>query len=136
MCDRETLLTEEAVYMHKLFFGATAPVEVVRQYVAANLRCPLAADGSESGAIHKIVTRELDAEAIEFVLRCRRQSRTLTQKVHILFYLVEVRTHYSSWFVSTAPGRWRALAAVAWALLRSSWKYAKGSYLVWRHRLV
>jgi hypothetical protein len=60
----------------------------------------------------------------------------LTQKIQILFYLAECESDYYEYFVSQKAGRSAALFALAGSLLKTAYKYVKGTYLVRRHGLV
>src|SRR5580658_7222193 len=88
-------LALEARYLHRAFFGSDPPSEVVDRYIAANLICC----DEPSALTNTIVARGLDAEAIELTLRLRKGPTILTKKIQILFYLVEVRSAYYSFFV-------------------------------------
>ena len=125
-------LRVEAVYLHRAFFRSDPPSEVVDRYIAANLICC----GESDALTGTIVARGLDAEAIEFALRLRKGPTILTKKIHILFYLVEVRSAYYSFFVGGGESRPRALSGVLYAALLTAVKYVKGAYLVRKHGLV
>ncbi len=125
-------LAKEARHLHRVFFGDDPPSEVVDRYVAANaIYCPGASRLADT-----VVARELDAEAIELVLRTRKGPPALTKKIRILFYLVEVRSAYHGFFVGDGESRPRAAWGLASSLFQTAAKYVKGAYLIRRHRLV
>ena len=124
-------LEREARYLHELFFGCNAAPEVVERYVAASQLCL-----GEQRIASLIVEKRLDAEAIELVLRARRLDTVLTRKIQILFYLVEVRSHYYSYFVRCQEGRLRGYWTLAAAVIHTAWKSAKGMYLIRRYGLI
>ncbi|MCX6623922.1 MAG: hypothetical protein NTY38_23240 [Acidobacteria bacterium] len=121
----------EAQYFHRAFFARPLAPEVVDRYVRANQHCRLAPDA----AIETILRNALDVEAIEFALRVRGRGSTLTRKIQILFYLLEVRRDYYHDFVSETPMFGRALISLAGSVAGTGWKLAKGTWLIWRHGL-
>jgi hypothetical protein len=105
---------------------------VVDRYIAANLICRV-----ESSALtDAIVARGLDAEAIELTLRLRKGPTILTRKIRILFYLVEVRSAYYSFFVGDGESVSRALSGILYSALRTTVQYLKGAYLIRKHGLL
>ena len=122
----------EARYLHRAFFGSDPPPVVVDRYIAANLICC----GEPSGLTDAIVARGLDAEAIELTLRLRKGPTILTKKIRILFYLVEVRSAYYSFFVGGGESLPRALSGVVYSVLQTGVKYLKGAYLIRKYGLV
>jgi hypothetical protein len=136
MDDHRTALENEARHFHALFFRRPLPGSVVERYVAANQLCFPTLDSKARELVATIVDRRLDAEAIELALRLRKGSRVLTRKIQILFYLVEVRSEYYTYFVNQVPGWWRGVSRLLGAVVRTGWKGAKGLYLVWRYDFV
>src|ERR1035441_10472022 len=104
MADDRTALESEARHFHALFFHGPLPGPVVERYVAANHLCFPVPDPKARRMVETIVTRRLDAEAIELALRLRKGSRVLTRKIQVLFYLVEVRSEYYAYFINQVPG--------------------------------
>ena len=136
MADDRKALESEARHFHALFFRRPLPDPVVERYVAANHLCFPVLDLTAREMLDIIVTRRLDAEAIELALRLRKGTRVLTGKIQILFYLVEVRSEYYGDFINQAPGWSSAMLRLLGALVRTGWKCAKGLYLVWRYDFV
>ena len=136
MADDRKALESEARHFHALFFRRPLPDPVVERYVAANHLCFPVLDPKARQMVETLVTRRLDAEAIEFALRLRKGSRVLTRKIQILFYLVEVRSEYYGYFINQVPGWWSAVLRLLGAVVRTGWKCAKGLYLVWRYDFV
>ncbi len=131
----EEALAREARTLHRALFGGTIPEEVVQRYIRAHDVCPAARTEGARRALDIILSRNLDAEAIEYVLRLRKGNPALTQKFQILFYLVEVRSAYYGCFVNERPGSVRAAWEMLLAVVRSLVKFVKGCYLVRRYRL-
>ena len=128
-------LAREARSFHRALFGGAAPEEVVGRYVRAHEVCPAARTETARRALDLILSRNLDAEAIEYALRLRKGNPALTQKFQILFYLVEVRSAYYPRFVNERPAAARAAWEMLGGVLRSLVKFVKGSYLIRRYRL-
>ncbi|HVX66214.1 MAG TPA: hypothetical protein VHA11_06420 [Bryobacteraceae bacterium] len=124
-------LEQEAAYIHERFFGGPPPAEVAGRYAAAHRRYGIAPDRR----MDIILDRRLDIEAIELALRIGRRDRSLTAKIQVLFYLVEVRSAYYHRFVNTETRRARAWWAILAAVPATVWKYAKGAWLVRRYGL-
>ena len=135
MPDDPSALEREAGYFHALFFRRPIPEAVIGRYVAANRLCFPNPDARDLKMVETIVTRGLDAEAIELALRRRPGSGLLTRKIQVLFYLVEVRSAYYGDFVNRTPGLWRALPRLFASALQTVWKFGKGWYLVRRYGL-
>ncbi len=131
----EDTLLREADHLHRIFFGGPVPPQIAERYVQANWKCFPAVDQRSAERIARIVDARLDAEAVELVLRVRRRDSVLTRKIQILFYLAEVRAAYYSKFVNEQPGLPHAAAALAGSVLKTGYLYAKGLFLIWRHRL-
>jgi hypothetical protein len=81
------------------------------------------------------VAARLDAEAIELAMRLRRGDPVLTKKIHVLFYLVEVRSRYYHYFVNERAAFWLAVFRIAAGCLRTVYKYVKGAMLIRRYEL-
>jgi hypothetical protein len=124
-------LGAEAQYFHRALFSRPIHPDVIDRYIRANRHCGLLDDG----AIDTILHKALDVEAIEFALRARGRGARLTEKIQILFYLVEVRRGYYSDFVNEQPMFGGALLRLSGSVLSAAWKLVKGTWLVWRHRL-
>jgi len=131
-----TTLADEARYLHHRFFPGPLELEVVDRYIEANRVCLTAVESYQSGIMHKIVSRRLDPVAVEVALRWRGRDSLLTKKIQILFYLLEVRSRYYPFFVNQERRRCHAVLALAGSVLFTLYAFLKGSYLVWRHRLV
>jgi hypothetical protein len=124
---------DEARYLHAYLFSVPLDPVVVTRYEAAHRELfPLY---SPSSVVSRVVSRRLDAEAVEFALRRRGIGRELTVKMQILCYLVEVRSAYLSEFVNTESCRPCAMVNLLGATVRSVWKLLKGEYLIRRHGL-
>jgi len=135
MAEDTALLEREVRYFHAAFFRRELPPEIVERYVAANRLC-VPADEQSHRRIVAILSRRLDVESIELVLRTRRLDTILTHKIQILFYLVEVRADYYDYFVSRGSQPMQTRLALAASVVSTLWSFAKGTYLIWRYGLV
>jgi hypothetical protein len=125
-------LGNEARYLHRAFFRKDPPADVVDRYIAANTLC----FPESSPLMLKIVAARLDAEAVELALRLRKGPTILTRKIQILFYLLEVRSAYYSFFVGEKESRPRAILGILFSVFQTAMKSLKGVYLVRRYGLV
>jgi len=128
-------LEREVRYLHGAFFERDAPPEIVDRYIRANRVCVPEDQGSQRRIVC-MISRRLDVEAVELALRWRRVDMLLTRKIQILFYLVEVRRDYYGYFINQDSGRLRAWTALVSSIPCSLWKFAKGTFLIWRYGLV
>jgi len=126
-------LAEEARQLHYCLFHRPLEPVVIARYESAHLARPHA--DPPSVVVAKVVTRRLDAEAVEFALRRRGKGSELARKMQIVCYLVEVRPAYLDRFVNFDSSRGRAWVALCGATLSSLWKLLKGEYLIRRHGL-
>ncbi len=130
-----TFLAREAACIHEQFFGGPAPPEVIARYVEAHSIYLAEADERGRRVMQTVLERGLDLEAVELALRARRYDRSVTTKIQVLFYLVEVRSRYYGCFVNTAPGRVGAWWNLGKAVLKTAVKYLKGVWLVHKYGL-
>lgn len=129
-------LEREAQYLHDHFFSEKIHREVLSRYVEANRRCLPYVDTQSAGMIDKIVSCELDVEAIEFVLRLKKRDNFLTRKIEILFFLVEVRSQYFGYFFNCKEDMLSAIRSLIISIMTTPYKYVKGKYLSWKYKLV
>ena len=127
-------LAAEVIALHRSLFGGLPDPLIIERYETAHRKLFPADSGSP--LLERIVSRNLDVEAVEFALRRRRAGAELTRKMQILCYLVEVRAPYQHHFVSAQPARAKAAIELTAAAVRTAWKLAKGEYLVHRHGLL
>jgi hypothetical protein len=133
---RREALAREARYFHALFFPGQIPSEVVDRYVAANELCLGELAESSARLLERVVGANLDAEAIELVLRLEKRDSVLTKKIQILFYLLEVRSQYYPWFVNQRCSFLQAAGTLLFSALRTAVQFVKGKYLIWKYHLV
>jgi hypothetical protein len=127
-------LQAEADRLHRVLFGRSAPDSVRRQYARVIGRSPLA--DVPRCDVAKLIERGVDLEAVEAALRRRSPLNSLTQRFHVLCYLVEVRPEYFTWFVSERSSFGRGVLALGVETLRSLYKTAKGRVLLWVYDVV
>ena len=128
--DRE--LREEARHFHAALFREEIPAELEERYVLAHRH--YCREQPDEVDIATIVARKLDVEALELVLRKKRQ--TLTRKLRLLVYLAEVRPSHYRRFVNEEDRPVRAWLSLGGAVLRTAYKHVKGRLLVRRYPVV
>lgn len=126
----ESPIIAEARHLFYILFRATAPEDVIKHYVTAQ-QSPLF-----NGAwinMATIVSKRLDAEAIEFAVRGRKT--ILSQKLQAICYIAELNPTILSHFINKKQARIRAFIALGVAGVMSACKLAYGHYLVRRYKL-
>lgn len=124
----EQRLLMEAKHLHRALLGGEAPEEVRRQYARALQGAALA--GFPRCDLTGLIERGVDVEALELALRRVARVNALTQRLHVLCYLVEIRAESFPLFVnerSSLLGGWFALG---WHTVRSFCKLIKGRWLM------
>lgn len=128
-------IADEARYLHGHFFEGGPDQVVVDRYVEACNRILGEEPSDCSPMMQTVMENHLDPEALEIALRLKGQ-RLLTQKVQILFFLVEVRQEYFPYFFNTASHRGRGIWLLLKSLILGSFKIVKGRLAARRHGLV
>ena len=126
-------LAEEARYLHRALFAQPIGEETVARYIDAHAQ--LFPETAPSPLLQTVVTRRLDAEAVELALRRRTPANPLTRKFQILCYLTETLPAYRANFHNDRSPLGHAILPLVSALVHSAWKSAKGAWLVKRHGL-
>jgi hypothetical protein len=127
-------LAAEVRHFHNCLFRQQPDEVTITRYEAAHRE--LFPENSSSPEIATIVSRKLDAEAIEFALRRHGRGHELTSKLQIVCYLAEPRRTHLRQFVNLKESRPHAWAALAAATLGAVWKLGKGEYAIRRHGLL
>ena len=135
-CQSEEELIREVTFFHQCYFKTRLAEEVIERYITANRQVLPPADEPSAKMLNELVSRKLDIEAVEFVLRLKNRENLLSKKLQILFFLLEVRRDYIFYFFCFKRGKIQAIAGILSAVMLSIGKYVKGSYLLWRHKLV
>lgn len=127
-------LRAEANQLHRALFGGDAPTDVQAQYEGAIAGHALA--GFPSADLSPLIERGVDVEALEIALRRINPVNALTQRVHVLCYLVEARPEYFDRFMAERASFARGLVTLALHSLRSAHKLVKGRWLIRIHHVV
>ena len=122
-------LRAEASYLHRCLFSFPVSERIVERYVQAHGALELATDVD----VARIVERQLDAEALEFLARRRSPSNSLTQKLRVLLYLAEIEPDYYDAFARDRGTFWSAIPTLACAPFRTAYKLLRGKWQSWRH---
>jgi hypothetical protein len=129
-------LAAEARYFGKRVLDLDLAPEIVDRYVAANKALFARADLADSlplvKALRAVVATGMDVEALEFALRLRRRRNLVTQKLHILSYLLETHAAYLSLYLNDHRYRLGAYMTLAAHVPRAIWKYLRGRRLLRR----
>ncbi len=124
-------LAREFNYLAKLIFGVEPGPELAESYIKANtiIFCGASVDQIQKFMIAAL-ERKYDLEAIEVALRLKTKSNFLTQKIQILFYLMETRPEYFSLFVNKKGSMPVAYILLSIQTLRSLFMLIKGVLLL------
>jgi hypothetical protein len=133
--EAEGLLLGEVRQLHALFFPGEPDPEVSTRYVEAHRVCFASDEARLGDETRRVFALGLDAEAIELTKRTHGRPSVLTRKIQILFYLVEVRSRYYGYFINQEPGWLNGVSTILIGGLRTTGKYAKGRYLIWKYNL-
>jgi hypothetical protein len=129
-------LVREGVYLSRQVFGVAPSSRLVERYASASrslLRDPTQA--RLAAALHQAVREEWDVEALELALRLRNRSNLVTQKVHLLSYLIETQVAGSAAYLNDRSTPVRAYLVLAAHAVRALWKLAWGTVLMKRLRI-
>ena len=128
-------LLREANYFHHALFGIAAGEGIARHYVQAHRNLIPWPDPRQQQRVEKIMERNLDCQAVEYLFHRRKKNHLLSAKMRILVSLAEATDGYFDWFVNSRPNRVRAWKSFLFAVLRSGFRLAKGHFLVFRYAL-
>ncbi|MFC2166795.1 hypothetical protein ACFLQZ_02400 [Acidobacteriota bacterium] len=123
-------LKSEARALHRSVFNADIPQEVSEKYMRAHDYYLLEATEKDLLWMKRTLQRGLDLEALEFALRIIKKKHILVKKIKILVYISESFCAYYSTFVNERPQRGKAFALLSYHLIRSAYKFLKGSFLL------
>lgn len=130
-----SLLEQEALYLYRVFFGATIDQTTLDRYIQAHRHFCLTHDATASRLMTTLLRNDLDAEAVEYVLRLKSRDNILTRKVEIIHYLAECRQSRSSDFFPVDDKDRFVWPGIFLALFRSARCFIHGHYLVRKHKL-
>lgn len=128
---RVSALRLEARWLYTALFHRQPEEALVTAYVRAHAY--YCADEHAARFIRTIVERQLDVESIELVLRTSRPE--LSRKCRMLVYLAESTPRDYPLLVNERAQPLRAWVALAMAVVRTVFKFAKGHWLVRKHAL-
>jgi hypothetical protein len=129
-------LAREGAWLSRSVFGVEAPPGIPELYARAHRAllgdAHAAAQAPLAEAVRHAVSARLDVEALELALRLRRRSNLLTQKLHLLSYLLETHKDASSRFVNQSRYRVGAWLVLLFHGVRGIVKYGRGRLLMRR----
>jgi hypothetical protein len=127
-------LAREFKYLASLVFRVEPAPELVEAYHKANT---IVFRGADVERIQRLMTaavdRKGDLEAVEVALRLKDKANFLSQKMQILFYLMETRPEYFPLFVNQRKSTVKAYFLLGFQTLRSLYKLSKGLLLLKNH---
>lgn len=123
-------LAREAQFIHRKLFHGRPSAEALEHYRKAHevLKIP------RTELLEKIIDKNLDMEAIEFVLR--KKNRILTQKILLMCYFAELDPVSVRYFIAEKNNWFGGGCALVFHVLRTIYKFFVGKYLVFRYGLV
>jgi hypothetical protein len=122
----------ECEYLCRSVYGLHPDIKTVQTYLQANhiIFSKRQPSLQERFVIHQCIKRKLDAEAVEFFMRIKRPKNSLSQKVHIISYLLETNPEYYSVYINEKRTPVHAWASLIFYIARSIVKFVKGSLII------
>jgi len=125
-------LRTEGELLHDSIFGSPIPEPVLQKYVEAHNYYLISPDKSELIWMSKVIQLGFDLEALEIALRFSNRYHLLVRKTKILIYITEAFDAYRPYFVNENSQRLGAMVTLTFHGLRTTWKFLKGKFLLWR----
>jgi hypothetical protein len=126
-------LEREFKHLAYLIFRVEPVPELAEAYLKANT---IVFHDADVERIQRLMTAAVDEggdlEAVEIVLRTENKSNFLSQKMQILFYLMETRPEYFPLFVNRKQSMVKGSILLGLQALRSAYKLIKGHLLLRR----
>jgi hypothetical protein len=128
--DSRSVFDPQRIY-NILFRGKIPPVLAARFNHAWEI---LAGDFSEHdfSQFRAALERVRDLEALELACRLRRRLPVLTAQVALMVMLAETLPSHSQYYLAARPSRTGAMMSISAGLVRTAWKFLKGSLLLGR----
>lgn len=89
-------LHSEAEFIYQKIFKTTPDKDLIDWYIKANQQF----NTPPSEYLRKIMSKNMDLEAIEYKLRLKDPHNTITRKVHIILYLAETEPRHYHTFIN------------------------------------
>jgi SAM-dependent methyltransferase len=132
---RRRELHSEAQYLYRCYFGDSADVVLRDRYARAHERYGIKESRTEQRMMCNMKSFQLDAEAVEYVLRLKDRGTILTRKVEILHFLAECEPTRSGDFFNSRDVGPRAWLYLLGALGHTVRCFVKGHILLRRYGL-
>lgn len=123
-------LVSEARTLHRFVFNSDVPQDVSEKYVMSHDYYLTEATDKDLLWMKRALQRGLDLEALEIALRIIKKNHILVRKIKILVYISESFTAYYGAFVNERSQRRNAFAILSFHLIRSVYKFLKGTFLL------
>ena len=131
-----SFLFRESDFLHRAIFKSPITEKLALRYGEMHQHLFLHVPFRLQESLRRIMEKRLDVEAVEVALRNKKSPHLLSQKMQALAYLAEATEGYYGYFVNESESRVPGFLTVAYQVLRTAYKKAKGKLLVWRYRLV
>lgn len=127
-------LARECEYLCRSIFGRVPDRQIGHMYIQANrtVFSHRKASPHERYLIDQCVVQKLDAEAAELFLRMKSPKNALSQKAHIISYLLETNPKHYSVFINETRACTYAWATLTFFIARSVIKTLKGLFIILR----
>lgn len=123
-------LVREVRALHRFVFNSDVSQDVSEKYVLAHDYYLTGATNKDLLWMKRALQLGLDLEALEIALRIIKKNHILVQKIKILVYISESFTAYYGAFVNEHPQRRNAFFILSFHLIRSVYKFLKGTFLL------
>ena len=125
-------LRTEGELLHASIFGSPIPEPVLQKYIEAHRYYLTSPDQSELSWMNKVIRLKFDLEALEIVLRFSNPRHWLVRKVKIFGIHHRAFDAYRLLFINERPQRCRAIITLTFHSLKTTGKFLKGKFLLWR----
>jgi len=133
-CSQEEYKSE-VVFLYNNYFKKNPPTEIINLYTEAHTHMLQNNDFNKKINVKKIITLNLDIEAIEYALRLFKGDNSLSSKHKILSYLMEVRSeNYDLFHHSKSSSLIQFFFEFIFHGMRSVWKLFFGIILCMRYK--
>lgn len=128
-------LLGEGAYLFGRFFNTEPSALILKRYVEAHRALSLSVTEQWKNTLSLIVRKNIDPQAVEYVMRLRSGKNPLSVKIALLHYLAEANRAYWSYFCTDKKSSITAMCALFFIAVDTVYRYLKGYYLVKRYAL-
>lgn len=121
---------DEASRIYRALFKKDAPLIIKERYKAASAKLTCGFSDEERNEYLFALAEISDLEALEVAARFRRRVPCLTACFQLMVHLAETLPENRSFFVNGRDHKLHAWGTIFWSGLRTTYKMAKGLYLM------